>query len=390
MMGVGEEGHSKRQPTAWRRLVLCLVIGSLFLGCNIGDSHDADYNYNHQTYPYSPGWYQGVLHSHALYDAGAWITPIASVVGIAEEQGFDFLAITNHNAIFQWADPGYQSRALTVLYGVEWTTSQGHANIWSNQPFAFQIILATIGSADARSAIRTVHDLSTRNQPLLFSINHPNRLKSGQPSWEATYDDSQDADAIEVWNRDDIFVSDTDAFTAYISQGGKMTMVGGSDAHLKEPDAMASFSDLLGQPTTWVYADSRSGEDILRGIEQGHVFISATPEGPELDFFAGSESERIMMGDTIPADEIGQEVGFTVWVSNDDPPYGVVVIKNGVPQEAWSRTFAAAENTFTFTDSPQSGDYYRLEIHQLASQTATFDELLLGSIRALSNPIYTW
>ena len=390
MKAAGAKGLIRNQNAAGWLIVLCLMTGLMCLGCDVGERHQAGYYYNYQDYPSSPGWYHGVLHSHALYDAGQWLTPIAAVVDSAEEQGFDFFVITNHNTIFEWADPGYRSRALTLLYGVEWTSSRGHANIWSNQPFAFQAILPSIQAGDARNAIRTVHSLSTSDHPLLFSINHPNRLERGEPSWKASADASKNADAIEVWNGDDIFLSSTDIFTAFISQGRKMTMVGGSDAHLKEPDDRQSFTDRLGRPTTWVYADSRSGKDIIRGIKQGHVFISADPGGPRLDFFALNVPERIMMGDTIPAEALGQEVDFTVWVSNAEPPYGVVVIKNGVPQEAWSQAFNAQENTFSFSDTPQNGDYYRLEVRQPASQDVTFDELLLAPISAMSNPIYTW
>ena len=378
-----------------RPLVFVGLLG-IILGCHATSTSDhisavteQDYYYNDQVYPYHPGWYHGALHSHALYDVGILLTPILSVVHIAEDQGFDFFVLTNHNQVFEWADAGYQSTQLTLLYGMEWTSSQGHANIWSNQPFAYYLTLPGINGGDAGTAILIAHSLSTDERPLLFSINHPDRQKNGLPSWKASYDDSKDADAIEVWNGDDIFVSSTDTFDTYLGHGRKITMVGGSDAHLKEDNDMQSFTDRLGRPTTWVYADSRSGEDILRGIEHGHVFISAAPEGPQLDFFAGNDPERIMMGDTIPADALGQELDFTVWVSNTEPPYGVVVIKNGIPQEAWSSTFATEENSFSFTDTPQTGDYYRLEVRQLASQPVAFDELLLAPVSALSNPIFT-
>lgn len=390
MAANGRNTPIERSCSARRLIALFLITGAVFWACDIDDGGRAGYSDNQHAYPYSPGWYRGVLHCHAFYEEAPWLTPIAAVVDIAEEQGLDFFVITNHNTVFQWASPGYHSRALTVLYGVEWTTGQGHANIWSNQPFAFQEIVPTIEAADARRAIRAVHELSTDERPVLFSINHPDRQKGDEPSWKASADDSKDADAIEVWNRDDIFTSAEHTASAYIDQGIRMTMVGGSDAHLKAPDDMQTFTDDLGEPTTWVYADSRDGSDILAGIRQGHVFISADPQGPRLDFFARSDHGDIMMGETIPADALGREVDFAVWVSDAKTPYGVVVIKNGAPQEAWSRTFTAAEDTFSFTDSPQAGDYYRIEIRRVASQGVPFDELLLGPISALSNPIYTW
>ena len=169
-----------------------------------------------------------------------------------------------------------------------------------------------------------------------------------------------------------------------------MTMVGGSDDHLKSDDAIPAFTERLGRPTTWVYADSRSGKDILMGIKQGHVFISATSTGPRLNFTAGADPDIRMMGDTLPTEDLGTQVNFSVSVSDADVPYGVVIIKDGLAQELWSQTFADPVNAFSFTDTPESGDYYRIEVRQLAILPASFDELISAPISALSNPIYTW
>ena len=77
-------------------------------------------------------------------------------------------------------------------------------------------------------------------------------------------------------------------------------------------------------------------------------------------------------------------------VADDDVPYAVVVVKNGVAQEPWSQACTDPEHAFTFTDAPLSGDYYLVEIRQLDALPASFDELRQGTISALSNPIYTW
>jgi len=393
-----KKGDSQISNKAWRFggslafLFFCLTI---LFGCGGSNTNETANNaeryiYNDQVYPYSPGWYHGVLHSHALYDAGETATPIARVVDIAEQEGFDFFVITNHNTVFQWSDPGYYSTELTMLYGLEWSSSKGHANIWSDEPFDWDAIAPTLATADAKQAIKIAHGLSTPEHPVLFSINHPDRIKNGLHSWKASLGDSAGADAIEVWNGDDIFMASTDTFPAYIAQGSKMTMEGGSDDHLKSDDAIPAFTERLGRPTTWVYADSRSGKDILMGIKQGHVFISATSTGPRLNFTAGADPDIRIMGDTLPTEDLGTQVNFSVSVSDADVPYGVVIIKDGLAQELWSQTFADPVNAFSFTDTPEPGDYYRIEVRQLAILPASFDELISAPISALSNPIYTW
>lgn len=383
------------QARPWRGRIL-IVLLVVLLGCgwtspqDDADFADNDYVYNDQVYPCQPGWYHGVLHSHAWYDDGEAPTPIGGVVAIAEAQGFDFLAITNHNTVFQWSNLGYYSTRLTMLYGVEWSSGKGHANIWSDEPFDWDAIAPTAAADDAEEAIRLTHIRATSRHPLLFSINHPNRMKNGLPSWRYPLAADVEVDAMEAWNVDDLFLSPTDLFTDCLARGRKITMVGGSDAHLKGDGEIPAFTERLGRPTTWVYADSRSGRDILMGIKQGHVFVSAGREGPRLAFTAGSSPDLVMMGDSISAEDLGTPVNFTVNVSGAGVPCGVVVIKNGMARESWSQTFSAPDNTLSFTDTPHPGDYYRVEIRQPTSLPVPFDDLVVAPLSALSNPIYTW
>lgn len=371
-------------------VLFSLVLPGCIKSGNGDDNNEAVYYESDQDYPYSPGWYRGDLHSHAWYVAGAWLTPIADVIDIAEIRGFDFFVLTNHETVFQWDNSEYQSTQLTLLYGVEWTSLNGHANIWSDRPFDWDAISPTSIAGNNEGAINTAHNQSTLNHPVLFSINHPDLDEDGLLSWQASLEESSEADTLEVWNHNSILISPTDIFTTYIDHALKMTMVGGSDAHLTDSGDMQSFAARLGRPTTWVYAESRSGKDILTGIKQGHVFISASPEGPRLDFTADTSLGVLRMGDTIPMSDLGNPVSFTVSVSAADVPYGIVLVKNGVPQEPWSRVCSDPEDSVTFSDSPLAGDYYRVEVRQLTALPSTFDELLQGTISSISNPLYTW
>ena len=79
-------------------------------------------------------WYKGDLHCHSTHSDGD--SSVADVIRSAEERGLDFFVITDHDGSMRgvpthWHDPDYRSERMILLYGVEWTTTMGHANVWS-------------------------------------------------------------------------------------------------------------------------------------------------------------------------------------------------------------------------------------------------------------------
>ncbi len=85
-------------------------------------------------------WLRGDLHSHSTYSDGD--SPPADVVAEAERLGLDFFALTDHDGSMSgeplhWSDPGYASDEVVLLYGMEWTTALGHANVWAASPFDY-------------------------------------------------------------------------------------------------------------------------------------------------------------------------------------------------------------------------------------------------------------
>jgi hypothetical protein len=354
-------------------------------------------------YAYDPGWYKGDLHAHSLYSDGD--TPVPDVIAIAENKGFDFFALTDHRTNDQWGDPGYHSKTVTLLYGVEWTTSTGHANIWSNKPFNWDAIAPTMeNGGDAKTAIEITHSLANSDQEMLFSINHP-RADFCCP-WEHSFEDSREADCMEVWNARYLipnlnFLALTDTYASYLQQGKKITMVGGSDSHTHQPSDLQTLYNDIGHPTTWVYADSKSGLDILTGIKSGHAFISTSPEGPMVDFRASTSYDPqkpavvqydLMMGDSIPGSALGKDVYFMVRVFDTTVPSGIHVIKNGMAVAEWATISFSSDYCWDFIDKPQQGDYYRIEIRQIFPDDPTnpIGDLLNGPMSALTNPIYAW
>ncbi len=357
----------------------------------------------------SGNWYKGDLHSHSTYSDGD--CDVATVVSIAEGKGLDFFALTDHNTNAAWYDPGYSSNKMTLLNGIEWTTSNGHANILSNKPFDISSIIPTWQDpGDAKTAIDLVHSLAGEGQKILFSINHP---YAPTCAWKYGFEDSKKADCMEVWNSGYVwpnlnFLSVAQTLDQYYGQRKRISMSGGSDSHIHKADwsdpanAVQTLYHDIGMPTTWVYASSNSAYDILDGIQKGHVFISHNSDGPQLQLFADSDYRDggaaiygIMMGDAIPRGAFGKEVRFRAVVKDAKMtdilagPSLLVVIKNGKPLT--STVGMSADYTFDFNDTPKEGDYYRVELRQLELNDTTLGDLTqLGWVVALTNPIYAW
>jgi len=204
-------------------------------------------------------WLRGDLHCHSLYSDGD--SPVGEIIARAESNGLDFLVITDHDSDMNgtplhWFDPEYRSERMILLYGVEWTTGDGHANVWSSEPFPYDDVWRANLVRDADAAVDAAHA-----QGALFSINHPVRNE-----WE--YPIVKGTDCVEIWNgpmRVNQNFKATREFWENILLGGRrVTGVGGSDTHNLN-GVLAQFTD-LGNPTTWVYAEEKNGQSILDGI----------------------------------------------------------------------------------------------------------------------------
>jgi predicted metal-dependent phosphoesterase TrpH len=52
-------------------------------------------------------------------------------IDIAEGKGFDYFVLTDHNTADHGGTANIIRTKMILLYGVEWTSDKGHANIWS-------------------------------------------------------------------------------------------------------------------------------------------------------------------------------------------------------------------------------------------------------------------
>jgi len=305
-----------------------------------------------------PGWYRGDLHAHSHHSDADW-TP-AELVKRAQQLGWDFVTLTDHNTISSIPDMlRLTGDSLLTLVGMELTTFRGHALCLGARHWIDWRITPDHPMAEvARQVI-------AQNQ--IFVIAHPR--DPGDPyctgcDWQ--YPDVMPGPAghIEVWNH----VSPegcTDRALAlwyiWLNQGYRLVATTGSDAHFAAqltPDS----------PCNVVYAEALSEVAVWRAIRQGRLYLS---RAPQLEFTARTpQSGPVMMGDTLT----GSSADFTIaWTGGPD---GAIlrVIAAGRPLQEMP---IGPEGNFTWQMSPAQARWCLVEIRDQGN------ELL-----ALTNPIY--
>ncbi len=221
---------------------------------------------------------KGDLHTHTLASDG--VLRVSELAQHAQQNGLDFLAITDHNqAIPSDVLPGIPG--LTLIPGIEWTHYKGHASFLGvDEPYdgpfmanSFTEVKNRFGSAHSRGAF--------------ISIDHP-----CDPVCPFQFDmDLLPFDCLEVWNGP-MRGSNLQALGLWqnlLLAGKKIPICGGSDYHR---DSLLLFP---GGPATCVYAMSAGSSDILDGLRRGHAYIVYSVNGPKLTLTAG----QAMLGDSV-------------------------------------------------------------------------------------------
>jgi hypothetical protein len=222
---------------------------------------------------------KGDLHTHTLASDG--VLTLEELGRHALRHGLDFIAVTDHNQMVS-RDAMPAIEGLTMIPGVEWSHYQGHANfLGMDQPFDQPYCTASL--AETREIFDTA-----QARGALITLNHP-----FEETCPYVFDlDALPYDVLEVWNGP-MRASNLHALALWqglLASGKKVPICGGSDYHRDR------LFQILGGPTTCVYAQSMGISDILAGVRQGHSFITFSPEGPMLDMHCGTA----IMGDSLP------------------------------------------------------------------------------------------
>ncbi|HMI87846.1 MAG TPA: CehA/McbA family metallohydrolase [Polyangiaceae bacterium] len=330
---------------------------------------------------------KGDLHAHSMHSTDAADSPVSEVFAKAEQLGFDYFSLTDHDnhvqgKITTWGDAAYRSDTMILLYGIEWTTARGHANIFGIKPFDYAALWATHDAGDGRTAIAAAHA-----QSLYFFINHPT---SGGP-WECGFD--LDFDGMEVWNALFAFAPSNGTamqqWDSLLMSGRRMTARGGSDSH-HQKDLESTFFN-VGNPTTWVYAQEKTAAAVLEGLQAGHVSISYAPGAERLDFTADADLDgrfETVIGDNLRNDAKTIRFKIDILGPRAGTIYRVAVLKNGAPFSSWE----SGDTPLTFEDTPAAGErsYYRVELRGPTPlpEAPPVSAVAYGDFIALTNPIY--
>ncbi|MCA1554587.1 MAG: CehA/McbA family metallohydrolase, partial [Chloroflexi bacterium] len=207
----------------------------------------------------------------------------------------------------------------------------------------------------------------------LTSVNHP---KPDGPPWE--YGDKVDFDCVEVWQAPWPFHNQIayEWWDTLLQKGRRVIAVGGSDYH-QPAQVMQGNPHLLGQPTTWVYADDLSAVAILDAIQRGRVFISADVIGPQLMVSAATSTSSYMIGDVVAQGEplqvrcdVRGACGQVLRIVAD----GARVHEAQVESDQWTQTFTVVD----------ARTYVRAELAECVQMFGHEQQMM----SALANPFF--
>jgi hypothetical protein len=138
-----------------------------------------------------------------------------------------------------------------------------------------------------------------------------------------------------------------------------------------------------GEPCTWVYVEGPlTREAVLRGVEQGHVFLSEAPNGPYADFRAHAGDDGA--SPSLPGDVLDVADGATVrFHTNYRGPDGKHLRyfgKRGLVREV---TATSEDFDDDFQLRLEGDDYVRLEVRGFRGRPERGEV-----VHAMTNPIY--
>ncbi|MFZ4450395.1 CehA/McbA family metallohydrolase [Salibacterium aidingense] len=222
-------------------------------------------------------WLKGDMHSHTVHSDGEYTLPV--VAEILKERKLDFIATTDHNTVTQnYLHPTHED--ILFIPGFELTTNAGHSNIIGLEDPEIDFRIAA--DRDMEAAFK-----EAREKGAVIVINHP--FHSGcEWKWSLNLP----FDVWEVWNGP-WSEENRRALQWWHEQlclGYNIPITAGSDVHRTEKYVQH------GMPSTWVLSEGKTKAQLLSAIRKGRMFITHTPEGPEVEMRHGDS----LPGDSVP------------------------------------------------------------------------------------------
>ena len=305
-------------------------------------------------------YYKGDFHAHTFYSDGE--NNYNEVKEDLKQYAADFIALTEHNRIAY----GKKDVGVLSIPAFELTTPRGHINIHGIKYLAHHNI-------DFWKEELTINKMLEIYKESLTCICHP-----FLNPWDFTAGEVNlgDIDVIELIN-DPTFPDNKEAtieaikFFDYIwNRGAKIYGVGGSDCHMKKTDCYpgATAPSIFTDPSTYVFCEGLSLENIIVGTKNGHTYIT---RGLQLDI--SINDGKVIPGQKVEKGEIDYQINVCNIKSNIKYRFiqdGQIVLQDNIAQR---EGVASIHHRFRLEDS----SYLRFEI---------VNEL--DDVVAFINPIY--
>jgi len=249
-------------------------------------------------------WYAGDFHVHSEESGDATAT-IDMNAALAQTRGLDFIALSDHNTVAQQpraaaAQPSLSD--LLILRAIEVTTYGGHGNAIGVDTYVDHRV-----GLDGVSATTIINDVTAQGG--MFIVNHP-ALALGDAcigcAWDHADTPWDQVSGLEVITGPyelvlNLFVPRAlEIWDSHLAEGHHIAAIGGSDDHRAGTDPPPA-PDMIGSPTTMVYATELSEAGIMAGVRAGRTVVKLRgPDDPMVELtVVRADGTEAMLGDTV-------------------------------------------------------------------------------------------
>ncbi len=302
---------------------------------NIWSTLSSNYNTDlydwDEVYSVDKRWFKGDFHTHTNLSDGR--ETVTSVTKKAKDMSLDFYVPTEHNLVHT----GWIDTDICILPGIEITSDKGHFNIFGvkDDPEYIMELMATSDEVYNNKIIDNAYENGS-----IVSINHPFLT---QWKWQFKNTDLNKINTIEIIN-DPTYTDarkSNDACIKFMdilwNDGHKIYGVGGSDSHnlIDQYYEGATTPSIAGDPTTHVYMDKLTPNNIMENVKAGHMYVTRFCD---LDFKIYSKDRSYLPGDEILNHKTGEgscneesviNVTYELTITDTEEEMDVYLVENG-------------------------------------------------------------
>lgn len=294
-------------------------------------------------------WYKGDTHLHTTNSDGK-MTPEV-LISECKKIGLEYIMITDHN--YNTVDESHFDGDLLIIQGQELTNEPGHVNVWGAK-VPHEPPHKLDNYEDYASLISQCKDAGAT-----VSMNHP--FCSNCPFLLEM--EAFPFDSVEVWNTlqhaDNI--KNRDWWVKQLLKGKHLAAVGGSDHH-----QYYGPISLLATPTTYVLAEEKTADSILKAIREGRSVVTNSPKSSMIYLTVGDKQ----IGDTI---SLKDNSTASIKVTKLKKNHSIVIYNN--EKIIYRHTAKKYQEIFEATAEIKEAGFIRAEIQY--NLNPLFDKLMI-------------